>query len=147
MLLLSATGLPDREAFHKQELALAGPNGAVLSREGVRPEEQAGERVLIPMDLSQTNHLKAYGVIFNHIAQNESGMWLLNYRGGSFLTTSSSNIVREARLRNVRVETISASEAQAILREVENPGANMAVVNLETVPSIAVYSPGDTTLG
>src|SRR5690625_4910785 len=68
------------------------------------------------MDLSQTNHLKAYGVIFNHIAQNESGMWLLNYRGGSFLTTSSSNIVREARLRNVRVETISASEAQAILR-------------------------------
>src|SRR5690625_7292493 len=89
MLMLSATGLPDREAFHKQELALAGPNGAVLSREGVRPEEQAGERVLIPMDLSQTNHLKAYGVIFNHIAKNESGMWLLNYRGGSFLTTSS----------------------------------------------------------
>src|SRR5690625_7971256 len=68
-------------------------------------------------------------------------MWLLNYRGGSVLPTSSSNIVREARLRNVRVETISASEAQAILREVENPGANMAVVNLESVPSIAVYTP------
>ena len=144
MLLLSATSLQDREAFRKQELALAGSDRAGLDREKVRAEEQAGERVLIPMDLSQTNHLKAYGVIFNHIAQNESGMWLLNYRGGSFLTTSSSNIVREARLRNVRVETISASEAQAILREVENPGANMAVVNLETVPSIAVYTPPGT---
>src|SRR5690625_6091028 len=92
------------------------------------------------MDLSQTNHLKAYGVIFNHIAKNESGMWLLNYRGGSFLTTSSSNIVREARLRNVRIETISASEAQAILREVENPGVNMAVVDLERGRLMAVYN-------
>src|SRR5690625_7237016 len=104
MLLLSATGLQDREAFRKQELALAGSDRAGLAREKVRAEEQAGERVLIPMDLSQTNHLKAYGVIFNHIEQNERGMWLLNYRGGRLLTSRSSHFFREVLLLNVLVD-------------------------------------------
>src|SRR5690625_7384440 len=79
MLLLTATGLQDREAFRKQELALAGSDREGLAREKERAEEQAGERLLNPMDRSQTNHLKAYGVIFNHIAKYESGMWLINY--------------------------------------------------------------------
>jgi len=62
----------------------------------------AQERVLIPMDGSQTNHLKAYGIIFNHVDDGETGMWLLNYRGGSFLTTNTNEIVRKSRVRNVR---------------------------------------------
>ncbi|MCC5942048.1 MAG: asparagine synthetase B [Balneolaceae bacterium] len=101
----------------------------------------AQERVLIPMDGSQTDHLKAYGIIFNHIADGESGIWLLNYRGGSFLTSNSNEIVRKSRVRNVRVEVISESEASGIIQEVEQPNVNMAAINLETSPSIAVYTP------
>ena len=40
--------------------------------------------LLIPMDLSQTNHLKAYGVAFAALKQQHVVQWLLNYRGGSF---------------------------------------------------------------
>lgn len=103
----------------------------------------SAQRVLIPMDGSQTNHLKAYGVIFNHIDAGESGMWLLNYRGGSFLTSETDDIVRNSRLKNVRVERISESEAASIISEVEQPNVNMASINLEKSPNIAVYTPPD----
>lgn len=102
---------------------------------------EAQERVLIPMDATQTDHLKAYGIIFNHVAAGESGSWLLNYRGGSFMTTNSHDIVRISRLRNVRIEIISETQAIQIINEVERPNVNMAVMNLETTPTIAVYSP------
>lgn len=104
---------------------------------------QAQERVLIPMDASQTNHLKAYGIIFNHLVEGETGQWLLNYRGGSFLTTNQKDIVRKARVRNVRVEVISEQQAAEIIHEVEQPNVNMAAVNLEAAPTIAVYTPPD----
>lgn len=101
------------------------------------------QRALIPMDGSQTNHLKAYGIIFNHIDSGESGMWLLNYRGGSFLTSATNDIVRKSRLKNVSVETISESQAASIIAEVEQPNVNMAAINLEKSPKIAVYTPPD----
>lgn len=105
---------------------------------------QAQQRVLIPMDGTQTNHLKAYGVIFNHVAKGESGMWLLNYKGGSFLTTSNSNIVRNARIKNVTVNVISESQAAQIISDIEQPNTNMSAINLEKVPNIAVYTPPGT---
>jgi hypothetical protein len=40
------------------------------------------QKVLIPMDNAQTNHLKAYGLVY-FMLQNEFEVeWLLNYRGG-----------------------------------------------------------------
>lgn len=99
------------------------------------------QRVLIPMDESQTNHLKAYGIIFHQITEGATGQWLLNYRGGSFLTTDEYDIVRRSRLRNVSVEIISEADAAQIVREVEQPNVNMAAINLEQVPEIAVYTP------
>lgn len=104
----------------------------------------AQQRVLIPMDGGQTNHLKAYGIIFNHVAEGESGMWLLNYKGGSFLTTNSADIVRKARIKNVRVTVISESEAAQLLSDIEQPNTNMSAINLEKVPNIAVYTPPGT---
>ncbi|WP_372903635.1 asparagine synthetase B [Rhodohalobacter sp.] len=104
-------------------------------------ESTAQNRVLIPMDGSQTNHLKAYGIIFNHLNEGETGQWLLNYRGGSFLTTESHDIVRKSRIRNVNIEIIPESQASQIIGEVENPGVNMAAINLEAAPNIAVYTP------
>ncbi len=99
------------------------------------------QQVLISMDGSQTDHLKAYGVIFNHISDGYPAKWLLNYKGGSFLTNAENDIVRKSRLRNVSVRTVDVSEAAAIVREVEKAGVNMSVVNLEKAPRIAVYTP------
>lgn len=99
---------------------------------------------LIPMGSAQTNHLKAYGVIFNHLEDGNTAQWLLNYRGGSFLTDETSDIVRNSRIRGVYVETISNSEAARIVEEVEQPNVNMGVINLETAPKIAVYTPAHT---
>jgi len=101
----------------------------------------AQERVLIPMDASQNDHLKAYGIIFNHLLENETGQWLLNYRGGSFMATNAADIVRKSRVRGVTVEVISEAEANRIIQEVEQPNVNKAVINLEAAPKIAVYAP------
>lgn len=101
----------------------------------------AQQQVLIPMDASQTNHLKAYGVIFNHISDGYAAKWLLNYRGGAFMAVVENDIVRKALLRNVTLETISASEAVSIVASVESNSSNSSVVNLEKAPRIAVYTP------
>lgn len=101
----------------------------------------AQQQVLIPMDASQTNHLKAYGVIFNHVTDGYPVKWLLNYRGGSFLVTIDNDIVRKSRLRNVSLENVSAAKAASIIQDVERPGSNTSVVNLEKAPKIAVYTP------
>jgi hypothetical protein len=41
--------------------------------------------LLIPMDLAQANHLKAYGIAYFAVAHQVDMSWLLNYRGGSFM--------------------------------------------------------------
>ena len=41
-----------------------------------------GAVLLVPMDASQTNHLKAYGMAYWVLAQGQKVDWLLNYRGG-----------------------------------------------------------------
>ena len=102
---------------------------------------QAQQQVLIPMDASQTDHLKAYGVIFNHIKDGYPAKWLLNYRGGSFMAVVDNDIVRKSRLRNVTVQLVGPSEAASIVSEVEAEGSNTSVVNLEKAPRIAVYTP------
>ncbi len=102
---------------------------------------QAQQQVLIPMDESQTNHLKAYGVVFNQVTDGYPVKWLLNYRGGSFLATVDNDIIRKSRLRNVSLETVSSGKAASIIQDVERPGSNTSVVNLEKAPKIAVYTP------
>ena len=41
--------------------------------------------LLIPMDDTQKNHLKAYGIAYWTLQNEIEVKWLLNYRGGSFL--------------------------------------------------------------
>lgn len=101
----------------------------------------SAQYVLIPMDQSQTNHLKAYGVIYNHLVDGFEAQWLLNYRGGSFMAREQNDIVRKSRLRNVTIQQISDAQAQRIVREVESNSVNMASIPLQTAPRIAVYSP------
>lgn len=98
--------------------------------------------ILIPMDSSQSNHLKAYGVAFNSLKDQQTVKWLLNYRGGSFLAPESQAVVSLCNIAGVRYETVSGSQVATILTEIQE--SNMEVLVLEKEPRIAVYIPPNT---
>jgi len=99
----------------------------------------SGNRILIPMDLAQKDHLKAYGIAYWVVKQNIDVEWVLNYRGGSFMLDAYPAVIKEAKIRGVTVETISDENVVAIYGEVD--ANNMEVVLLEKAPKIAIYSP------
>jgi len=102
------------------------------------------QEILIPMDSRQTDHLKAYGLAFSVLQSGRSVDWLLNYRGGSFLTGPSASLERELRVRDVYFETLSGSQVNRILAEIADESANMDVIRLEKAPRMAVYAPDQT---
>jgi hypothetical protein len=102
----------------------------------------AEARLLVPMDDTQTDHLKAYGLTYWSIARGQKADWLLNYRGGSFLLEDDPAIEREANVRGVTVEPMSGA-AEATMRA-EIADNNMESVALEKAPKVAVYIPPNT---
>ncbi|UCE04263.1 MAG: asparagine synthetase B [Candidatus Latescibacterota bacterium] len=99
----------------------------------------AAEYMLIPMDLKQTNHLKAYGLAYHMLTQGIDVEWLLNYRGGSFLARRNAEMELESRVRGVLFTVVGSTEVARIKAEVERE--NMEVVLLEKAPRLAVYTP------
>jgi hypothetical protein len=99
------------------------------------------QRMLIPMDDGQTNHLKAYGLAYAAIKAGMQAEWLLNYRGGSFLLPDAPELRRRASLDGISAEAMSDASLSALRREMA--GGNMESVPLEKAPKIAVYSPPD----
>ena len=97
------------------------------------------QKIIIPMDVKQNDHLKAYGFAFWALNQNINVEWLLNYRGGSFLLDEFSEITEVARVRGVTYETIDSEQALKIFNEINLN--NMEIVLLEKAPKIAIYSP------
>lgn len=102
------------------------------------------EKLLIPMDLAQTNHLKAYGIAFWVIKSGQPVDWLLNYRDGSFMMDMNEKIVLECRIRGVSFEQVSDGNASEIYSQVQADNVNQDVVKLEKTPKIAVYVPKGT---
>ncbi len=99
------------------------------------------QKLMIPMDLEQTNHLKAYGIIYWILTRDQPVDWLLNYRGGSFVTDYAEEIASECRIRGVFFESIDGASTASIYSEVQSEKTNMDVVRLEKAPRIAVYAP------
>ncbi|NMH24852.1 asparagine synthetase B [Flavobacterium solisilvae] len=98
--------------------------------------------ILLPMDdVSQKNHLKAYGITYWALDKQYKASWLLNYRGGSFLLPDAPEIRKECQIRGVSFEPISDAEANQIFEEIASPSQNMETVVLEKAPKIAVYTP------
>ena len=97
------------------------------------------QKILIPMDNVQSDHLKSYGVAFWTLKQGINVEWLLNYRGGSFLIDNYSIIEKECKLRGIYYEFVNASVLGGIFGEIEEN--NMDIVLLEKKPKIAVYAP------
>lgn len=97
--------------------------------------------LLIPMDESQTDHLKAYGIAYWSLENQVVLEWLLNYRGGAFLLPHLRSIEEELIVRNVRYEVITDGQTNQIRSQIANPEVNMEVIQLEKAPKIAVYTP------
>ena len=98
--------------------------------------------LLIHMDETQKNHLKAYGIAYWQLNEQQSDLeWLLNYRGGSFLFAYSTTLERECNIRGVSFKVIANGQANIIRNEIADPEVNMELVKLEKAPKIAVYSP------
>ena len=97
--------------------------------------------ILIPMDLAQKNHLKAYGIAYFSVANGLDMSWLLNYRAGSFMCPYNQKLEDECVIRDVTYEVISDLQATNILNEIASMENNMNEIRLTKIPKIAVYSP------
>ncbi|HON11182.1 MAG TPA: hypothetical protein PLE24_09970 [Chitinispirillaceae bacterium] len=93
----------------------------------------------IPMDDSQTDHLKAYGIVYKILDSGHKVYWLLNYRGGSFAAEAPQQFELQARMAGVEVKNITADLWSKIQDDIQNN--NMEKVILEKAPKIAVYTP------
>lgn len=102
-----------------------------------------GQTLLVPMDGRQSNHLRAYGLVYQSIAAGERAEWLLNYRGGSFLLPGVEHVKRNAALLGVTVETVTGSGLASLRAEIEE--SNMEAVPLEKAPEVAVYTPPNSS--
>lgn len=97
--------------------------------------------ILIPMDDSQKNHLKSYGLTYWTLEHGDESWWLLNYRGGSFMLYYKKDIEKECIIRNISYEIIADAQKEQIFNEISSPSVNMDAVKLEKAPRIAVYTP------
>ncbi|MDT3404719.1 asparagine synthetase B [Mucilaginibacter terrae] len=99
--------------------------------------------LLIPMDITQKDHLKSYGIAFWVLKHDGEVDWLLNYRGGSFMLKYDRDTEAECKIRGVSYEVLPDVKANVLLAEIADPSVNMEVMKLQKAPRIAVYSPQD----
>ena len=97
------------------------------------------QKLIIPMDQSQNNHLKAYGVVYSILNKNINVEWLLNYKGGSFLVDSYTFIKDDCKIKGVTYNFISSSQVLEIYSIIDQN--NMDITLLEKKPNIAIYTP------
>jgi hypothetical protein len=119
--------------------ALGGvASGGIGSRwPGIRPRRATW--LLVPMDETQGDHLKAYGVTFRVLERGAKAEWFLNYRNGSFLLPADTATQRDAAVAGVTSTTIDDGQAAEIRAELAQ--GNMDAVPLEKAPKVAVYAP------
>lgn len=103
----------------------------------------AGQWLLVPMDRTQQNHLKAYGLTYWTLTQGLKSEWLLNFRGGGFLLPDRADVRREAAFRGVTVQTVDAGQEAQLRATIAD--SNMEAVPLEKAPRVAVYTPPNST--
>ncbi len=106
-----------------------------------QPLSAWANHILIPMDNTQKEHLKAYGAAYWLLGKQVEVDWLLNYRGGAFACDVVQGAENELAVRGVTYQVISEAQYTGILSEIADPNANMDVMKLEKVPKIAVYTP------
>ena len=106
------------------------------------PKNAHADKMLIPMDFDQSDHLKAYGVAYHALGLGMSVEWLLNYRCGSFLIDVDSRIQEYALVRGVSF--VILNEAALMQMDTTIEQSNMSRELLEKCPKVAVYTPPNT---
>ena len=102
-------------------------------------EKAAAQLLLVPMDRSQSNHLKAYGLTYRVLEQDGRAEWLLNFQGGAFLLPDTEGTRRAAALMGVSIQPVGAADEARIRGIVAT--SNMESVVLEKATRIAIYTP------
>ena len=97
--------------------------------------------LLLQMDETQKNHLKAYGVAYKCLEAGVNVDWLLNYKGGSFAVPYAAPLEAECRIRGVSYTVLADGQYNQVIQKIADPEVNMDVVKLEKAPKIAVYTP------
>lgn len=95
--------------------------------------------IFIPMDDVQTEHLKAYGIMYYALSIGLEGYWILNYRGGSFLIPYNKSVEEKCLERNVYYEEVDEGWFENLKVVVSKE--NMNIVKLTKAPRIGVYAP------
>jgi len=98
-------------------------------------------QIIIPMDKTQSNHLKAYGITYWWLEKGGNAEWLLNYKGGSFSFLYHKDIESELVIRDISYKILSDADYAGIKEELASPNVNADVLELKKAPKIAVYSP------
>jgi hypothetical protein len=99
------------------------------------------QRLFVPMDDEQRDHLRAYGLTHWCLEAPRSLTceWLLNYRAGSFVLPDMAEVRARAEQLGVTVRPLPDAEYQRIVATVERE--NMEKVVLERAARVAVYVP------
>lgn len=99
--------------------------------------------LFIPMDAAQTQPLRAYGAVFWCLRTDNSDpglyvpvLWMVGYRGGSFLTPYNLDIITKLNEYAVYFEEITGDENIQVLLDQANPH----IEELFSRPRIGVYS-------
>jgi hypothetical protein len=97
--------------------------------------------VFIPMDDTQTDHLRAYGVAYKVLEMNDEMYWMLNFKGGAFMFKWRSEYEDLMLARNVSYDVITDLQSTVLITQLSDPDVNQNPMKLEKAPKIAVYSP------
>jgi hypothetical protein len=97
--------------------------------------------MLVPMDETQTNHLRAYGIAWSVLNHETDVQWLLNYRGGAFIFKYDKEDELLCMEKEVSFETMPDVQARKLLKDLKEGKNNTGVVEMQRAPKIAVYAP------
>jgi hypothetical protein len=97
--------------------------------------------MLVPMDETQSNHLRAYGIAWAVLNHETDVQWLLNYRGGAFIFKYDKEDELLCMGKEVSFETLPDAQARKLLKDLDNGRSNTGVVEMQRAPKIAVYAP------
>ena len=102
--------------------------------------------ILIPMDNSQKNHLKSYGIVYNHLRNGQNEIkWCLNYLGGSFIINYDDDIYGKIMGQGITYLILKDQETTILLNELRSIESNSEVVILNKFARIALYSPSSAS--
>ncbi|MDH5718625.1 MAG: asparagine synthetase B [Spirochaetia bacterium] len=98
--------------------------------------------ILVPMDESQKDHLKVYGLVYRAIEKGIKAKILLNYRGGSFVLSDNSFIREFIALNSLTFESFEDEDRKILQKKIETE--NIDEIEFEKAPKIAIYKPQTT---